>query len=213
MPEIVCSLRGKAVRCGKVQSKAVLFREQHTQHQQAGGHRCQLACWQSHDSIIEPSRQPFSQKAGEKAVLFRKQHQDVDWTCGQSGQIATEYLILVIFLLLVTGVIFGFSLSMISDAVAVHKAKDASLKIRSAAENIAGLGEGSRTTISIDLPDRIASAFVRENFVAISMFVSSGTTTYAEESGAMFTPVSLPAGAGTHFLVLEVVDGNVLITE
>ncbi len=129
----------------------------------------------------------------------------------EKGQVAAEYLVIFAFLLVVVAVLFGYSFMSLNESISVHKAKDAALKITSASENIAGLGEGSRTTIQIEMPDNVVSAIARENYVIITLQLASGNSDFVEYGNTIFSWTDLNTGRGIYNLVLEVSDGNITI--
>ena len=130
----------------------------------------------------------------------------------EKGQVAAEYLIMFAFLLVIVAVLFGYSFMSLNESISVHKAKDAALKITSASENIAGLGEGSRTTIRIELPDNVVSAVARENYVIITLQLASGNSDFVEYGNTTFSWTDLNTGRGVYNLTLEVSDGNIIIS-
>ena len=129
------------------------------------------------------------------------------------GQVAIEYLALFAFLLMVVGVLFAVSFMTVNDSVSFHKIRDSLLRISSAAENISALGEGSMTTVYIELPKDVQSFEAEGNYLRISALYGGGTSDFSESSNASFSYSVLPTGAGSHRLLLEVSDGNITISQ
>jgi uncharacterized protein (UPF0333 family) len=128
------------------------------------------------------------------------------------GQVATEYLVIFAFLLTAVTMLFAYSFLTINESVAMQKVKDSSSKISSAAESLAAFGEGSRSTITIELPNNVVRATANGNYILITLAIAGGDTDYFEKSRATFSYAELPTDAGRHEIVLEVRDGNVSIT-
>lgn len=131
----------------------------------------------------------------------------------RGGQVAIEYLVLFAFLLMVVGVLFAFSFVAVNDSVSFHKIRDSLLRISSAAENISALGEGSMTTVYIELPEHVQSAEANGNYVRISAQYGGSISDFSENSNASFSYSVLPTEAGSHRLLLEVHDGNITVSQ
>lgn len=95
----------------------------------------------------------------------------------KKGQISTEYLIVVGFIvfvvLLILGAAFLYS-SQIGDSMQTRQIEQFANKIISSAESVKYAGEPSKSTISVYLPSRVTGIQIIGKELVIDFTVSSG---------------------------------------
>ncbi len=72
-----------------------------------------------------------------------------------TAQTAVEYLLITSFLLVITGIIFAYSLFIYSDSVAQSTANSAVASIVNAVDQVYALGQGSTLFFEVDVPQNI----------------------------------------------------------
>lgn len=99
-------------------------------------------------------------------------------TCdGKKGQISTEYMIVVGFVMFFVLVILGVALfysAEIKDSIKERQIEQFSTKIISSAESVQYAGEPSRSTISAYLPSGVTGIEITGNAMAINFSTVSG---------------------------------------
>lgn len=72
------------------------------------------------------------------------------------GQSAVEYLIITSFLLVITGIIFAYSLFIYTDSVSSSTANNAVNSIVNTVDQVYALGPGSSLFVNVDIPQNIS---------------------------------------------------------
>ncbi|MFH1587212.1 MAG: hypothetical protein ABID38_05110 [Candidatus Diapherotrites archaeon] len=129
------------------------------------------------------------------------------------AQASMEYLIIIAFLLLAVGLLFVLSLIMFDDSSRFSAAQIAISKLKNAADEVDGLGEGNTRIVEIVLPKGVTAGRGLENVIEFTIGISGTTTSAKEFPNAKVTYVSLPISEGIHFIRVESIDGNVLLSE
>jgi uncharacterized protein (UPF0333 family) len=93
------------------------------------------------------------------------------------GQISTEYMIVVgfviFFIILILGVALFYS-AKINDNIRMRQIEQFSSKVISSAESVHYAGEPSKSTISVYLPKGVTGLSILENEIAVNYTSSSG---------------------------------------
>jgi hypothetical protein len=96
---------------------------------------------------------------------------------GKRGQIGTEYMVvvgfIVFFVLLILGAALIYS-SQIDDSIKVRQIEQFADKIISSAESVKYAGEPSMSTISVYLPSNVRGIQIVGNEIAIDFITSTG---------------------------------------
>jgi uncharacterized protein (UPF0333 family) len=108
--------------------------------------------------------------------LFYKTYQAMIYRL-KRGQISTEYLIvvgfIVFFVLLILGAALLYS-SQINDGMQIRQIEQFASKLISSAESVKYAGEPSRSTISVYLPSNVREIQIVGKEIAIDFITSSG---------------------------------------
>jgi len=131
----------------------------------------------------------------------------------KKGQASMEYLFIIAFLLLAIGLLFVFSLIIFDDTNRQSKAQIAISKLKNAADEVDGLGNGNTKFVEISLPGGVNEGIAIGNDLFFILDVSGGTTPASDRSYAQVSYVTLPTSEGIHQMKVESIDGNVLISE
>ncbi len=106
------------------------------------------------------------------------------------GQISTEYLIIVGFVIFLVVSVLGLALyysSSISDRIRFDQVNNFANKIVSSAETVFYSGEPSRVTINAYLPAGVSGISVLSNGIVINVSTASGLNTVYFESKVPLT--------------------------
>ena len=131
-------------------------------------------------------------------------------TIFMKAQAAVEYVVIIGVVLSIAITIFYFAMSYFSESVALSKAKESAEAVARNVDYVYSLGEGTRTTVSIDLPNNIIDSTIAGNEIIFKISTSAGKSdVYAT---AMTGPTGeLPKTPGRHFLVIENIGDSVVI--
>jgi len=91
------------------------------------------------------------------------------------GQYALEQMSVVALALAIIGAVFFFAMSSASDSARVSQAKDTAERIAKAADSAYSLGPGSRSTVSISMPQGVQLVNISNKRVLVRVATSSGT--------------------------------------
>ena len=130
---------------------------------------------------------------------------------GKRGQVTTEYVIIVGFMLIILLVLWAqttFTISSTTADLRVAYAKHAVTKIAEAADAVYVQGPPAKFSIYITMPDNAANASVKEHEVSISVYTYGGVTdVYAETLGNISSSSCLRYNVpGTHRISVEAVE-------
>ena len=131
----------------------------------------------------------------------------------EGGQISTEYLVIMAFLLIVIGILFAYSLLILNETTKLSMASDAAATLAKTADQVSALGPGTKIHVNANFPTGIAEASISGKLITIKVNVVGGITEVWEYSKADITPTSLPTEAGNYLFRVEMVDGNITITQ
>ena len=125
------------------------------------------------------------------------------------GQIALEYLSIVILLLLVVGVIFGYSTVLSQASIQFEKAKNSAKSLANAANTVYGLGSGAKLVVEIDAPAGIQKQIIGKKAVGwnVSFAGSTGDVFYETDANIIG---SLPTTEGKHFVTVQMEESGVV---
>jgi len=126
------------------------------------------------------------------------------------AQAAVEYLIMVGVILAIAIPIFYYSLTYSSESVAISKSKEAAEAIASGVDYVYSLGEGTRTTVAIDIPTNVKESYILDNEIGFRISTSAGITDVYAMSMTNVTG-SLPDTPGRHFIVIKHLGDGVVI--
>jgi uncharacterized protein (UPF0333 family) len=108
--------------------------------------------------------------------LFYKTYQAMVYKL-KKGQISTEYLIVVGFIVFVVLLVLGAALlysSQINDSMQSRQVEQFAIKLISSAESVKYAGEPSRSTISAYLPSNVRGIQLINKEIVIDFITSSG---------------------------------------
>ena len=130
------------------------------------------------------------------------------------GQVAIEYLVLIIFLLGIVSLAAGYALFIYYDTVRVNQARNVVFQVGKAADQVYSLGPGNSLVIEVMLPAGIetgSNTFGKEITYKVNMHGSP--TDFIYETKGDLTPGDLPINEGVHHIEIKVVDANITINE
>jgi uncharacterized protein (UPF0333 family) len=96
---------------------------------------------------------------------------------GKKGQISTEYLIVVGFVVFFVITMLGVALfysSSVRDSIRVSQLEHFAEKVISSAEEVYYAGEPSKSTMNVYLPEGVSEIEIAANEVVFTMTLSSG---------------------------------------
>lgn len=131
------------------------------------------------------------------------------------GQISTEYLIVVSFIVFVVLGILAVSFvytSKIRDTIKFSQIERMSDRIISSAETIFYAGEPSKTKMTIYIPEGIQEIEITSNEIIFTIITSSGQNVISYNSNVPLEG-SLSSAKGTKVISLEAQEDRVIISE
>lgn len=132
---------------------------------------------------------------------------------GEKAQIALEYITITAFMLIVTGILFGFALLMFNESTGLAQADAAVAEIADQANWVASLGDGSKVYFEVTLPNNVQSLELGNKQVRMVYATSVGNSevyTYAKPN---LTPVTISVANQRKTLSATFIDGNVVVGE
>lgn len=153
----------------------------------------------------------MGKKMGEKINLTRPNF----YPKSNIGQISTEALIVIGFILLLITTLIGIAfiyIRGINDRVTGNQINNYADKLISASENVYYSGEPSMITINVFVPDGIKNIDIIENNLVINVSLSSGDSLMAFLSSVPLEG-NLSTNAGVKKIQIEALVDRVLLTE
>ena len=133
----------------------------------------------------------------------------------KKGQIGTEYLILVGFIVFVLVTVLGLAVyysSNVSDQIKFDQLQNFAIKIVSSAEQVFYAGEPSKVVINAYLPEGVESLEILSNDIVFNVSTSSGVSVVAFKSDVPLSG-SLTATAGVKRISISATSSGVVISE
>lgn len=131
------------------------------------------------------------------------------------GQVSTEYLIVVgfvVFLVLgILGVAFFYT-SITNDQIKVSQVSNLANKIVSSAESVFYAGEPSKLTITGYLPIGVNSFVIMQNEIVVSLSTSSGVTVMSFSSNVPLSG-NISSTEGVKRIEIKALQNEVSISE
>jgi uncharacterized protein (UPF0333 family) len=130
------------------------------------------------------------------------------------GQISTEYILVVSFVLFIVLSALGIALtysSQINDTIKFNQIESFSQKITSQAESIFYAGEPSRTSVKAYLPEGINSITISDYYIIFNVSTSFGEGVAAYKSNVNLTG-SISPNAGLRVIYLDATSNSVVIS-
>jgi uncharacterized protein (UPF0333 family) len=130
------------------------------------------------------------------------------------GQISTEYLIVVSFVLFIVLTALGIALaysSQIKDTMKFSQIESFSTKVISQAESVFYSGEPARTTVSAYLPEGINEISIEDYFIVFNVSTKSGNSISSFRSNVNLTG-SLSASSGVKRVYINATTNSVIIS-
>ena len=131
------------------------------------------------------------------------------------GQISTEYLMVISFVLFIILSVLGIALtysSQIKDTLRFNQIESFSTKITSQAESIFYAGEPSRTTVNAYLPEGINSIMIQGYFIIFNVTTNAGNSVTSYRSNVNLTG-SLGTNSGIRLVHLNATSNSVIISD
>jgi hypothetical protein len=142
---------------------------------------------------------------------------DMSLMRGMRGQVTTEYVIIVGFMLIVLLVLWAqttFTISSTTADLRVAYAKHAVTKLAEAADAVYVQGPPAKFSIYITMPDNVESATVSGHEISINVYTYGGTTDVYQETlgliayGNGYVSNLMYLVPGTHRVSVEAVTLN-----
>ncbi len=127
---------------------------------------------------------------------------------GKRGQITTEYVIIVGFMLIILLVLWAQTTFTITNTTAdlrIAYAKHAVTKIAEAADAVYVQGPPAKFSIYITMPDNVANSNVSGHEVSISVYTYDGITDVYEDTLGNVTGCLRHLVPGTHRISVEAI--------
>jgi len=127
---------------------------------------------------------------------------------GKRGQITTEYVIIVGFMLVILLVLWAqttFTISSTTADLRVAYAKHAVTKIAEAADAVYVQGPPAKFSIYVTMPDNVFNSSVEGHEISISVYTYDGVTDVYEETLGNVTGCLRHLVPGTHRISVEAV--------
>jgi len=129
------------------------------------------------------------------------------------GQAATEYIMIAGILLVIIGIAYMYSTTVISNSVDDSKTRTAVNNIAKAIDQVYALGPGSKISVIVDLPSGVQSQIVDTQLVGYILTVNGQPSHYYADTKADLIG-SLPMTQGVHQVTLTVnTAGKVVVGE
>jgi hypothetical protein len=130
------------------------------------------------------------------------------------GQVATEYLLLVGFLLAVVGVASIYALFLYQETIKVNQAKNAVELLGATADQAFTWGSGNALIVNISLPYGVQEICADNNTLRLRLSVAGGENYATYVTKPSLTPnCNLPTIEGRYRIRVAVEDENVTFTE
>ncbi len=130
------------------------------------------------------------------------------------GQVSIEYIFIVMVSFIIILPVIYSAMMQVQISIATTKAEIVCNKITSTADQLFATGEGSKTTIVVNLPKYIDSnnSFVSGREINYRLYThNQGKDIFSIAKGNLTG--TIPTSEGSHILSLEVVNGQVVINE
>ena len=110
------------------------------------------------------------------------------------GQYALEQMVVITLALVIIAALFAFSMNAASDGARTSQAKDTAERIAKAADSAYSLGPGSRSTVSITMPQGVELVNISNKRVLVRVATSSGKAdAFASTRGQLIGSISTSA--------------------
>ena len=132
----------------------------------------------------------------------------------EKGQVAIEYLVMVVFLLMVVSLAAAYALFTYYETIRVNQGRNVVFKLGKAADQTYALGPDNSIFVEVLLPAGIqvgSTAQGKEITYKIQMY--GGVSDFVYGTKGNITPTNLPINEGVHIFQIKVVDENITITE
>ena len=126
------------------------------------------------------------------------------------AQAAVEYIIMVGVVLSIAVTIFYYAVSYSSESIAISKSKEGVESIAKSVNYVYSLGQGTRTTVFIDIPTNVIDTYIIANEIGVKVSTSAGIT---DVYATAMTNISgsLPTTPGRHFIIIKNTENGVVI--
>ena len=130
------------------------------------------------------------------------------------GQVATEYLLLIGFLLAIVGVASAYALFFYNESFKVSEAKNTVTLMAETADQVYAWGPGNALTVSVTVPAGVQEICVHGHLVRLKLSMAGSDNYATGVTIPKLTPnCTLPTAEGRYVLRVAVVDNNVTFTE
>lgn len=130
------------------------------------------------------------------------------------GQISTEYIIVISFVIFIVlsalAIAFSYS-SQIRDSIKFNQLESFSQKITTQAESVFYSGWPAKTTVKAYLPDGINQIIIQDYFIIFNISTSSGESVTAFRSNVNLTG-NLGTNSGLRVVYLNATSNSVIIS-
>ncbi|MEK6957976.1 MAG: hypothetical protein AABW99_03290 [archaeon] len=131
----------------------------------------------------------------------------------RNAQVSVEYVVLTAFLLLVTGIFFGFALFFFNENSATAHAQDAVITFVNEADRAASYGDGSKVFFTVYVPFDVQSLSAGRKTISMVISNAGGSMDVIGYTKANITPAAFNPASGRRSFSAEFIDGNVLVEE
>ena len=130
------------------------------------------------------------------------------------GQVATEYMLLIGFLLAIVGVASAYALFFYIESFKVSEARNTVTLLAETADQVYAWGPGNALTVNVTLPSGVQEICVKGNLVRLRLSTAGGDNYATGVTIPKLTPnCALPTAEGRYTFRVAVVDNNVTFTE
>ena len=129
----------------------------------------------------------------------------------RKGQVSTEYITIVGFLLAVVGIMAAYALVTYNESTKLSQVQSALMKLKNSSENTYAFGPGNKETVKIFLPKGTTGSSVQNNKISFNVDLFGGTQTF-EAILDVNVSGTLPSAGGLHHIQVSLVDKNIVFS-
>jgi uncharacterized protein (UPF0333 family) len=127
------------------------------------------------------------------------------------SQVALEYLVIASIAIALMLPIFYYSFGYSSASTSTYQAQDSINALAKAADYVYSLGVGSKTHVSIIIPNNVVSSSIANKTILLKIKASSGTSDIVAFTKANVNG-TVPTTSGYHYMQLNMTEQGVQIS-
>ena len=133
---------------------------------------------------------------------------------GKRGQVAIEYMILVMFLLFIITIAAAYAMFVYYENVKINNMRNVVLKLEKASDQVYALGPGNNIFVDINLPAGVTDESIAINKeITYRVELYGGVSDFVVETKGNISEFSLPYEPGVYTIKISAVDQNIVFTQ